>query len=123
MDPDILSRVSGRGRHAIRLLPARLLGYCAAYRRGALYPIVLAAPGAHTEGRVWQGATVAECRRLARFEGVEYRHQLTTVELASGPPCRAWVFMPRAGTAKLAGANWDFETWCRRYKARYMACI
>jgi gamma-glutamylcyclotransferase (GGCT)/AIG2-like uncharacterized protein YtfP len=84
LDPRVLARQSGEPGLARRLRPARLGGYARAGLRGTLYPTLVPRPGAWTRGAVLRAGPAAR-RRLAEYEGPQYRLVPVRVETRRGP--------------------------------------
>ena len=91
LDPRVLARQSGERGLARRLRPARLEGYARAGLRGTRYPTLVRRPGAETPGAVLRAGPAA-LRRLAAYEGPQYRLVPVRVETPRGPArARAWM--------------------------------
>ncbi len=91
LDPRVLARQSGEPRLARRLRPAVLPDYARRPLRGTPYPTLIRQAGVVTEGALLRAGPAA-LRRLAAYEGAEYR--LTPVRpLTSRGPVRAhaWI--------------------------------
>ena len=91
LDPEVLARQSGDRKLARRLKPARLEGYARTGLLGTPYPTLVRRPGAETRGAVLRAGPAA-LRRLAAYEGPQYRLVPVRVETPRGPVrARAWV--------------------------------
>jgi gamma-glutamylcyclotransferase (GGCT)/AIG2-like uncharacterized protein YtfP len=91
LDPRVLARQSGERGLARRLRPARLEGYARTGLRGTPYPTLVPRPGAWTPGAVLRADPEAR-RRLAAYEGAQYRLVPVRVETRRGPVrARAWM--------------------------------
>jgi gamma-glutamylcyclotransferase (GGCT)/AIG2-like uncharacterized protein YtfP len=91
LDPRVLARQSGERKLARRLLPARLDGHARAELRGTPFPTLVRRPGAETPGAVLRAGPAA-LRRLAAYEGPQYRLVPVRAETWRGPVrARAWV--------------------------------
>ncbi|MBL6080728.1 gamma-glutamylcyclotransferase [Belnapia sp. T18] len=91
LDPKVLAQQSGEPRLARRLRPAVLPGHARRPLRGTPYPTLIRQACAVTEGALLRPSPAA-LRRLAAYEGAEYR--LTPVRLLTprGPVrARAWI--------------------------------
>jgi gamma-glutamylcyclotransferase (GGCT)/AIG2-like uncharacterized protein YtfP len=91
LDPEVLARQGGERGLARRLRPARLDGHARVRLRGTPYPTLVPRPGAETPGAVLRAGPEA-LRRLAAYEGPQYRLVPVRVETPRGPVrARAWV--------------------------------
>ena len=88
----MLARQSGERGLARRFLPARLVGWARVALRGTPYPTLVRRPGAMVAGAVLPRAGPDARRRLAAYEGAQYRLVPVRVETRRGPVrARAWV--------------------------------
>ena len=101
LDPRVLALQSGERGLARRLSCARLDGYARVRLRGTPYPTLVPRPGAETPGAVLRAGPAA-LRRLAAYEGAQYRLVPVRVETRRGPVrAKAWVAPRwRAGAAR-----------------------
>jgi gamma-glutamylcyclotransferase (GGCT)/AIG2-like uncharacterized protein YtfP len=91
LDPRVLSRRSGERGLARRLRPARLEGHARVRLRGTPYPTLVRRPGAETRGAVLRVGPAA-LRRLAAYEGAQYRLVPVRVETPRGTVrARTWM--------------------------------
>ncbi len=91
LDPRVLARQSGERDLARWLRPARLEGHARTGLRGTHYPTLVRRPGAETAGAVLRAGPAA-LRRLAAYEGPQYRLVPVRVETRRGPVrARAWM--------------------------------
>jgi hypothetical protein len=91
LDPKVLARQSGEPRLARRLRPACLAGYARRPLRGTPYPTLVRQPGAVTAGALLRIGPAA-FRRLAAYEGAEYRLAPVRPVTPRGPVrARAWI--------------------------------
>lgn len=91
LDPRVLARQSGESGLARRLSPARLQGWARVRLRGTPYPTLVRRPGTTTLGAVLRPAPDAR-RRLAAYEGAQYRLVPVRVQTRGGPMwARAWM--------------------------------
>ncbi|SDE26825.1 gamma-glutamylcyclotransferase family protein [Belnapia rosea] len=91
LDPKVLARQSGEHGLARRLRPASLAGYARCPLRGTRYPTLVPHPGAMTEGALLRAGPAA-FRRLAAYEGAEYRLTPVRPMTPRGPVrARAWI--------------------------------
>ena len=91
LDPAVLARQGGERGLARRLRPARLEGFLRVGLRGTPYPTLVRREGAVTQGAVLRAGPAAR-RRLAAYEGPEYRLVPVRVVTRRGPVrARAWM--------------------------------
>ena len=91
LDPRVLARQSGERRLALRLRPAVLAGHARQPLRGTPYPTLVRRPGAVTAGALLRPGPAA-LRRLAAYEGAEYRLVPVRPQGPRGPVrAHAWV--------------------------------
>jgi gamma-glutamylcyclotransferase (GGCT)/AIG2-like uncharacterized protein YtfP len=83
-----LVRRSPRRRPAV--LPRHRVGLLA----GRPWPGIAPAPAEATAGILYENLTLAELRRLDRYEGSDYRRATVRVQTLAGR-CRSWVYLPR----------------------------
>lgn len=87
----MLARQSGERGLSRRLRPARLEGWARVGLRGTPFPTLVRRPGAATPGAVLRAGPAAR-RRLAAYEGAQYRLVPVRVEMRRGPArARAWM--------------------------------
>ncbi len=91
LDPRVLARQSGEPRLAWRLRPATLPGHARRPLRGTPYPTLVRQAGAITDGALLRPGPAA-LRRLAAYEGAEYRLTPVRPLTARGPVrAHAWI--------------------------------
>lgn len=90
------------------LSPACLDGYQVRRVDGALYPMLVAAPGGQVDGLVATGLDQQAAGKLDQFEGVHYRRTSLEVVTANGSLV-ADVYLPDA--EMVAAELWDFDSW------------
>lgn len=91
LDPRTLARQSGRRALARGLRPAILPGWRRVRLRGTPYPTLVPDRAAETQGALAQ-PDAAALRRLAAYEGAEYRLLPVRVRCPNGPcAARAWI--------------------------------
>jgi gamma-glutamylcyclotransferase (GGCT)/AIG2-like uncharacterized protein YtfP len=91
LEARVLDRQAGQPGLHRRLRPARLRDQARLRLRGTPYPTLAPRRGTVTEGAVLRAGPAA-FRRLAAYEGPEYRLVPVRVETARGPcRARAWV--------------------------------
>lgn len=83
---------------------------------GRRYPRVQRCVGEAVQGRLLHGLEPAHWRRLARFEGAEYRFRRTRVHCGERV-VTAW-YCDHVGSG--GGAPWRFESWRRRYRRAFV---
>lgn len=100
LDPAVLARRGGDARLARRMVPAILLGHRRVALRGAPWPTLRADPRGAVAGEVIRPPAAA-LRRLAAYEGADYRLCPVRVLTPRGPlRARAWIAPAwRAGAA------------------------
>lgn len=119
LDPVVLARVLGRRVAPSCSQAAALQGYRAVYRRGAVYPVLVADDAAETAGRLVSGLSAADARRLAVFEGSSYGCVIVGVTLPGQGTLPARAFLPRA--PRLASSRtWRLDEWQRRHRANFV---
>lgn len=102
--------------------PARLAGFRRSALTGAVYPAVLPAPGAMTDGLVYAGLDATALARIDRFEGELYERRVLGLVLVSGAHCEAFVYVLRPEHFALAtDADWDLEAFRERHLRAYLA--
>jgi gamma-glutamylcyclotransferase (GGCT)/AIG2-like uncharacterized protein YtfP len=94
-DPASLGRCAGRPVRAAPL-PARLHGFRRVLLRGARYPTLRRAPGAHVPGVIIR-VNADMLARLQNYESMRYRAVLVRLHSETGPH-RARVFIGDAPT-------------------------
>ncbi len=91
LDPKVLARQSGEPGLARRLRPAVLADHARRPLRGTRYPTLIRQAGTFTEGALLRPGPAA-LRRLAAYEGAEYRLAPVRPLTARGPVrARAWI--------------------------------
>ncbi len=95
-DPAALGRCAGKPVRAVPL-PARLAGYRRVLVRGARYPTLRRAPGAHVHGVILR-VTADMLARLQNYESTRYRRVHVRLHTAAGP-ARAMCFYGDAATS------------------------
>ncbi len=102
--------------------PARLEGFRRSALAGVVYPALLPAPAAVTDGVVYGVLDAASLSRIDRFESDLYARCTLRVALASGAHCEAFVYVLRPEHFALAtGAAWDLEAFRERDLRDYLA--
>ncbi|MBY5932624.1 NUDIX domain-containing protein [Tateyamaria omphalii] len=103
----LLDCVLGRGESVGDFEAAELPGYAARASLDGLYPVLIEAADAVTEGVVVRGITDDELARLNYYEG-GFDYDLKSVRLSSGDEAR--VYVPGQGVSA-AETLWDFDVW------------
>jgi hypothetical protein len=99
-----------------------LAGYERHALRGAVYPAIVPAPGAHVAGVLWEGLDAAALARIDRFEGTLYERRACSVEAAGGVGVAAQVYvLAAAHRARLLARDWDETEFRRRHLRQYLA--
>lgn len=119
LDEDVRAAVLG-ALAPEAVAPATLAGWRRVTAPGAIFPIVLRAPGATVDGVIARDMSAAAVRRLDAYEGTGYRLEPVQVTLADGTACDAQVYVPVRSFAG-SGKPWDLEDWRRRHKRRFLA--
>jgi len=102
--------------------PARLEGFRRCALAGVVYPAVLPAPAAVTDGVVYGALDAAALARIDRFEGEIYERHALRVALASGAHCEAFVYVLRPEHFALAtDSDWDLQAFRERHLRDYLA--
>ena len=118
LDPEILQLVVGRRVSPAHTRPAIIADHARYYRKGASYPLLIAAPGETTTGRLVRGLSRRETGRIDEFEDDGYRKLRRRVTTVDGEAIDAWVYVwPTPGAA--TSREWDYATWCRRERQRF----
>jgi gamma-glutamylcyclotransferase (GGCT)/AIG2-like uncharacterized protein YtfP len=118
-DADVRSHVMGRDAAAVQA--ARIDGYRARPVAGKHYPVLVSDPVGHAVGVLAHGIDRRQLARLIAYEGGGYSLKNLSVITAAGKRVLAQVFMPRQGVAVERTADWDFEDWRRRWKAKLLS--
>ena len=106
LDPAVLDRHAAEPGLHRRLRPARLRGFARVALRGTPYPTLMPRPGAVTEGAVLRAGPAAR-RRLAAYEGPEYRLMPVRLDTPRGPVrARAWIMAPFGLRAEPSAGPW-----------------
>lgn len=120
LDADVRTAVVGRA------LPeageAVLEGHARVAVRGATYPAIRRDHRGAAPGAVFRGVGPREAARLSHFEGDGYEARRLPVALADGAQEQVWVFVPRPAMPLLP-QPWEFESWARRHRRRYLAGV
>lgn len=120
----MFAEVFGAVCHATRpARPASLRDYARHALRGRVYPGLVSAPGACTEGVVFEGIDAALWARLDAFEGALYERRTVTVEDAAHGrviAAEVYVIAPRARRL-LTAVPWDADAFRARHLATYLA--
>ncbi len=119
LDEDVRDAVLGALAPAA-VEPATLAGWRRVTAPGAIFPIVLRAPGAAVDGVIARDVSGPAVRRLDAYEGTGYRLEPVQVTLADGTACTAQVYVPVRGFVG-SGRAWDLDEWRRRHKRRFLA--
>jgi hypothetical protein len=122
MDAAVRRIVLGRDVPQNTIIAAELPGWRRVCRLGATYPVLIPAVLAHTHGIAVEGLSAEDGKRLARFEGPDYR--LGRVALVLRPRSRATAraFLPVS--ASIAGERpWDYRAWQRRHRRSFLECL
>ena len=118
MDTETRLLVLGAPARAIRTEPATLAGYRRVRLRRRTYPVIVPDRKAQVAGCLAHDLDAAAARRLAEFEGREYRAVRRYVATAAGDRLAAWVFA--AGpAARPTAAPWEPEAWRHRHMASF----
>lgn len=104
--------------------PARLEGYARYRLRGRVYPGIVAEPGAHTEGVVYEGLDSASLALLDRFEGSLYRRESLRVRSAAGIRLAAETYVVADSQRHaLSGEPWSLERFVESDLAEYLRAL
>jgi hypothetical protein len=108
--------------------PAVLRGYARFRVRGAVYPGIIATPGALTEGAVYCDVDAVSLARLDMFEGALYDRLGLNVDVEAGPSARGSVraevyVIPPSQRQRLSSDAWDPEEFRRRHLGTYLAGV
>jgi len=117
IDRELLARVSGRRVPESDIEPATLRGWRRVGVVGRSYPILVASPGGSVEGVLVRGLGDGAERRLADYEGPNYRLARSTAIDRRGRPVACAVFL-FAGGLRPDRREWRLERWQRRWKRR-----
>jgi len=102
-----------------------LRGYARFRIRGAVYPGIIATPGAVTEGAVYRDVDAVSAARLDTFEGETYDRVGLGIEVDAGssasPPVRAEVYViTPSQRSRLSSDAWDPEQFRRQHLGAYL---
>jgi gamma-glutamylcyclotransferase (GGCT)/AIG2-like uncharacterized protein YtfP len=104
--------------------PARLEGYARYRVRGRVYPGIVAEPGAHTDGVVYEGLDAAGLALLDRFEGSLYRRESLRVRSASGVGLVAETYVVADSQRHALSAEpWSLERFVESHLADYVRAL
>lgn len=118
MDRDVLAQVLDRPVADAELKPARLRGYRRVAARDA-YPMLVPDPAGAVEGVLLRSPSGRDDVRIRHFEEDEFVDRQVTVELHDGRKTAALAFFA-VGEMEVTAQSWDFGTWAREEKARYL---
>lgn len=119
MDRQILAAVLHRPVDPRRLRPALLTGYRRVLHRAATYPVLIADKAAEVDGILATGLTAGDARRLAGYEGPDYRLASLPVRAGAGGTVNAGVFLP-VGDEVASAVPWNLETWRRQCREHFL---
>lgn len=122
MDPLILAAVLRRPIDPRRLRPAVLAGFRRVLHRTATYPVLVVDATAEVDGILASGLTARDARRLAAYEGPDYRLASLPVRAGAGGTVNAGVFLP-VHDALASAAPWNIETWRRQCREQFLRQI
>jgi gamma-glutamylcyclotransferase (GGCT)/AIG2-like uncharacterized protein YtfP len=125
LEPAVMRAVTGR---RFGSQPAVLCSYARFRVRGAVYPGIIATPGALTEGAVYCDVDAVSLARLDTFEGALYDRVGLNVDVETGRraagPMRAEVYVIRPSQRqRLSAEAWDPEEFRRRRLGAYLAGV
>jgi gamma-glutamylcyclotransferase (GGCT)/AIG2-like uncharacterized protein YtfP len=102
-------------------VPATLMGWKRYRVQGALYPAVVAAPGASTPGVLYLGLAADEISLLDRFEGALYVRRTLEISAERGRRgAQVYVLAPGSEDALTRDA-WELREFAERHADRYVA--
>lgn len=119
MDRDVLAEVLDRPVAEVELRAARLPGYRRVATAGEAYPMLVPDPDEAVDGVLLRRPSGRDDVRIRHFEEDEFVDRPVQVELRDGGRTPARAFFAVKAVEATAQA-WDFRTWSRRDKARYL---
>lgn len=119
MDRDVLTQVLDRPVADVELRAARLPGYRRVATAKEAYPMLVPDAAGAVEGVLLRRPSARDEVRIRHFEEDEFADRRVTVELLDGRriPARAFFAVE---DLEAAPHGWDFGTWARNDKARYL---
>lgn len=119
VDLDLLSLVTGQVIDARAVRPATLAGYWRTGVVGRSYPILMRRAGGRVDGILVLGLSGTARRRLAAYEGGNYRATSAVVECRGRTIAVAVFMFVGFGTGLRSDMrSWSLERWRRRWKRR-----
>jgi gamma-glutamylcyclotransferase (GGCT)/AIG2-like uncharacterized protein YtfP len=118
-DPDLLAAVLARPLDGGAMLAATAPGFRAVHYPNRLYPALVRAPGAASDGLVLTDITAFEADLLDAFEGAEYRRGIIPVMIAEELH-EAFAYLP-AVPVPVDAAPWTLAAWQATHKPRVLA--
>jgi hypothetical protein len=115
IDTEILAAVLRRQVDPTKRRKAVLRGYSRVYRKGTVYPVLVADATCEVEGMVVSGLTTRDVCLLTAYEGPDYEIGELPVRLWGNGLILARVFLPRAA-CEAARAPWTLGKWQSRHK-------
>jgi Gamma-glutamyl cyclotransferase, AIG2-like len=121
MDEDVRRAVLG-----VRALApterATLEGWRRIKMAGVSYPMIVRARNHRVDGVLMHGVDGRAREMLQLYEGDEYT--ILGVEVQTGDSTvSAKIFAPRPGLTMRGRGPWDFDTWRRRHKRRFLGAM
>ena len=116
--PDVMHALLGRSAVGT---PASLPGWARYRVHGALYPAVISAPEARTDGVLHLGLQASEVGRIDRFEGELYVRRELEVEVDGGRRCADVYVLAPGSEAALSREPWDPREFAEHHESRYVA--
>lgn len=101
------------GRSDIALRPAQLDDFGAYWAKAQIFPLIMAEPGAQTQGVLCQDLTQADIERLNYYEG-GFAYDLHDVTLVGG--IQTQVYIPQQDRWSV-GAAWSLGDWVAQHGA------
>ncbi len=113
----LLAVVLGR---TVAAQAAELADHAVVWAGDAVWPVLVARPGARAAGIVLAGLAPEDLARLSLYaSAMGKRADLCKIRRADGAGQAARVFLAPAGAA--AGADWRLEDWVKRHGAAFVA--
>jgi len=119
VDLDLLSRVAGQPVGHGATEPAVVHGYRRTGIVGQRYPTMIRDSSSRVVGILVHGLNRRAARRLAAYEGANYRLEPVTVADRAGRPIEALVFLV-VTALRSNRRHWRLDLWQRRWKRRAM---
>ena len=113
MDPDVLTVVLDRPAETVQRTAARLERFRRARVRGESYPVLEPSEDGIVHGLLVLRLTELETRRIAYYEGDEYR--LVRLDVICGEGVQSALAFAEA-TSLATDGEWDFTRWQREEK-------